>query len=95
MIIDDALITYLEELSRLSFTDEEKEAVKRDLGKILGYINSLSELETAGGEELSHPFPYFNVFREDTVSPSYEREIILSNAPMQKDGYFQVPKTVE
>ena len=48
MIIDDALITYLEELSRLSFTDEEKEAVKRDLGKILGYINSLSELETAG-----------------------------------------------
>jgi aspartyl-tRNA(Asn)/glutamyl-tRNA(Gln) amidotransferase subunit C len=95
MIINDELITYLEDLSRLKLTETEKEKAKTDLSKILSYIDKLNELDTAGVEAISHPFPFTNNFREDAVKESYDRALILSNAPAKKDGYFKVPKTVE
>ncbi|MGN1318541.1 MAG: Asp-tRNA(Asn)/Glu-tRNA(Gln) amidotransferase subunit GatC [Lachnospirales bacterium] len=93
--IDDKLIKYLEELSRLTLTPEEEEKAKEDLTKILGYIDTLNELDTSNVEAMSHPFSYTNNFREDEVKPSTDRELILKNAPQQKDGCFKVPTTVE
>lgn len=93
--IDDNLIKYLEELSRLELTKEEEERAKGELTKILGYIDMLNELDTENVEAMSHPFPYTNNFREDECKESTERELILKNAPQQKDGCFKVPTTVE
>ena len=59
------------------------------------YIDTLNELDTEGVEPMSHSFPIKNVMREDEVRPSTDRELILSNAPKQKDGCFMVPRTVE
>jgi len=39
--------------------------------------------------------PIYNVLREDVVKESYDREIILENAPSKEDGCFKVPKVVE
>lgn len=93
--IDDNLIKYLEELSRLKLTHEEEERAKGELTKILGYIDMLNELDTENVEAMSHPFPYTNNFRDDECNASTERELILKNAPQQKDGCFKVPTTVE
>lgn len=93
--IDDNLIKYLEELSRLKLTHEEEEKSKEELTKILGYIDMLNELDTDNVEAMSHPFPYTNNFREDECKDSTDRELILQNAPQQKDGCFKVPTTVE
>lgn len=93
--IDDNLIKYLEELSRLKLTHEEEERAKGELTKILGYIDMLNELDTENVEAMSHPFPYTNNFRDDECKASTERELILQNAPQQKDGCFKVPTTVE
>ncbi|MCD7905982.1 MAG: Asp-tRNA(Asn)/Glu-tRNA(Gln) amidotransferase subunit GatC [Clostridiales bacterium] len=95
MIIDDKLIDYLEELSRLRLTEEEKEKEKTDLSKIISYVDKLGELDTENREAMSHPFDYTNNFRTDEAKPSFDRELILQNAPKKKDGCFQVPKTVE
>ncbi len=70
MRIDNDLITYLEELSCLSLAEDEKRRLKSELEKILGYMARLSELDTTGAEERSHPFDNVNAFREDTVTPS-------------------------
>lgn len=93
--IDDKLIQYLEELSRLKLTHEEEEKSKEELTKILGYIDMLNELDTDNVEAMSHPFPYTNNFRDDECKESTDRELILQNAPQQKDGCFKVPTTVE
>ncbi len=93
--IDDNLIKYLEELSRLRLTPEEEERSKEELTKILGYIDMLNELDTDNVEAMSHPFPYTNNFRDDECKASTDRELILQNAPQQKDGCFKVPTTVE
>lgn len=93
--VDDNLIKYLEELSRLTLSPEEEERSKAELNKILDYIDMLNELDTDEVEPMSHPFAYTNNFRADEVVPSTDRETILKNAPQQKDGCFKVPTTVE
>lgn len=95
MKMNQELIGYLEELSKLRLTDGEKRQILGDLERILGHVDTLCALDTDGVEELSHPFPSVNAFRADVVEPSLERDQILAGAKEQKDGCFQVPKTVE
>lgn len=94
MQINNELITYLEDLSRLTLSKEEEEKAKVDLEKILNYIDKLNELDTTDVEAISHPFAFTNNFRDDVTVDSTDRDIILANAPMKKDGCFKVPKTV-
>ena len=75
--------------------EAEKEAAKKDMGRMLDYIEKLNELDTAGVEPMSHVFPVQNVFREDIVTNGDESEKTLRNAPEEKDNMFVVPKTFE
>ncbi len=94
-VINDETIDYVGILSKLELSDVEKEQAKKDMGRMLDYIDMLNELDTSQVEPMSHVFPVHNVFREDVVTNGDERDAVLANAPEQKDGQFQVPKTVE
>lgn len=93
--ISDETIDYVAILAKLFLSDEEKEAAKKDMGRMLDYIGQLNGLDTDGVEPMSHVFSVSNVFREDVVMNVDDRDNILKNAPEQKDGAFKVPKTVE
>ena len=95
MQIDDKLIAYLEDLSCLALSDDEKNSLTGDLQKILDYMARLGELDTKGVNERSHPFDDVNAFRDDEVRPSFERALILQNAPVKNDAFTIAPKTVE
>ncbi|WP_097014889.1 Asp-tRNA(Asn)/Glu-tRNA(Gln) amidotransferase subunit GatC [Anaerocolumna aminovalerica] len=95
MNITDGTIEYVAALAKLELNREEKEKAKKDLGSILEYMDTMNELNTDNIEPMSHVFPVKNVFREDKVTNGPNRDILLSNAPKQKDGCFMVPKTVE
>lgn len=94
-IIDDATIEYVGILAKLELSDEEKEAAKKDMGRMLDYIDQLNELDTSGVEPMSHVLPARNVFREDVVTNGDGREETLLNAPEWKEDMFVVPKTFE
>ena len=94
-IISDETLEYVGILAKLELSPEEKEEAKKDMGRMLEYIDKLNELDTSEVEPMSHVFPVDNVFREDVVTGTDEREQILANAPEQKDGAFKVPKTVD
>jgi len=93
--INDEMIEYVGILAKLELSDEEKEQAKKDMGRMLDYIDKLNELDTEGVEPMSHIFPVNNVFREDIVVNGNDRDHILENAPADKEGMFKVPKTVE
>jgi len=95
MQIDSKLISYLEDLSCLALSDGEKTSLTGDLQKILDYMARLSEIDTNGVSERSHPFDDVNAFRNDEVRASFERELILKNAPFKNDEFMLAPKTVE
>ncbi|MCL2758885.1 MAG: aspartyl/glutamyl-tRNA amidotransferase subunit C [Treponema sp.] len=94
MQIDEKLISYLEDLSYLALPDAEKIRMTADLQKILNGLAagfaSGQEFGTDGVQLCSHP----NVFRADEALPSFDRELILKNAPVKNDEFFIAPKTV-
>ncbi len=94
-IISDETIEYVGILSKLELSKEEREQAKIDMGSMLGYIDTLSKLDTTDIEPMSHVFPIHNVFREDVVTNQDTREDLLKNALEEKEGMFVVPKTFE
>jgi len=95
MQVDDKLITYLEDLSFLTLSGNERIRMADELGKILNDISRIKALNTDGVSECIHPFDTVNVFREDKVIPSLDREILLSNAPSRNNEMFAAPRTVD
>lgn len=82
-------------LSRLSVSEEEMPKYVEQLESILTYVDRLSELDTENIQPTTYALPMQNVFREDVVKPSIDRDLALSNAPLKEDGYFKVPKILE
>lgn len=93
-IISDETIEYVGILAKLELSQEEKEAAKSDMERMLDYIDTLNELDTTGVEPMSHVFPVHNVFREDVVTNGDGSEDTLKNAPLRKEQSFKVPKTI-
>jgi aspartyl-tRNA(Asn)/glutamyl-tRNA(Gln) amidotransferase subunit C len=95
MQIDEKLISYLEDLSCLTLSGEEKQRLTGELEKILNGMARLGEQNTENVPERSHPFDNVNAFRDDEARGSFDRELILKNAPNRNDAMFIAPKTVE
>ena len=95
MDINEAMIDKLASLSRLQFEKDKKAAIADSLGKMIGFVNKLNELDTTGVEPLLHIGNNNNVLRPDEPSVEYSREELLKNA-LHKDGqFFKVPKVIK
>ena len=93
-VISDETMEYVGILAKLELTGEEKENARKDLEKMLDYVDKLNELDVYGVEPMSHIFPVNNVFREDEVTNGDGSKDTMANAPAQKDNQFIVPKTI-
>ena len=83
------------DLAKLTFSEEEKRQLVKELNRILEYMERLNELDTTEVSPTSHVIPIKNVFREDQVAPSLSREELLANAPSRDEAYFRIPKVIE
>jgi aspartyl-tRNA(Asn)/glutamyl-tRNA(Gln) amidotransferase subunit C len=95
MQVDDALVEKLATLALLQFDENEKEAIKSDLQKMIGFIDKLQELDTTGVEPLMHMSETVNVLRDDVPGEMLTHEQALRNAPHHDSQYFQVPKVIK
>jgi len=95
MEVNDALIDNLAHLARLEFGVAEKEGIKKDLQKMIAFVEKLNELDTTGVEPLLYMGEQKNVFRDDVVNGSCTREEALRNAPETEGIYFKVPKVIK
>lgn len=94
MIVDEALVDKLANLSKLEFDADGKKAIQQDLAKILNFMEKLNELDTDGIEPLIYINEDENVFRKDEVNYPITKEEALMNAPLKNEDYFMVPKFV-
>lgn len=88
-------IHYVAHLARLALTPEEEVRLGAQLGNILGYVEQLREVNVAGVEPTSHPFPVVNVTRPDEPVASLPHDEALRNAPAQFRGLFRVPAILD
>ena len=82
-------------LGRLALSDDELERLTGDLRGILGYVEQLAAVDTAGVEPLAHALPLRNVFRDDAVGPMLPTEAALANAPKRVGEFYAVPPVLD
>jgi aspartyl-tRNA(Asn)/glutamyl-tRNA(Gln) amidotransferase subunit C len=95
MEVNEALVDKLAGLSRLNFNAQEKEAIQKDLQKMIHFVEKLNELDTAGVQPQLHMSEEVNVLREDEIKGSISREEALQNAPLHDTQFFKVPKVIK
>lgn len=95
MSVSKEEVKHIAKLSKLYLTEEELESYTTNLSNIVNFANELSNINVEGVKPTAHILDIKNVFREDKVEPSYQREEILKNAPTKEAGCVSVPKVVE
>jgi aspartyl/glutamyl-tRNA(Asn/Gln) amidotransferase C subunit len=70
-------------LARLPFDEELVAARRKDMEEILGYVASLSKLDTSTAKEVHGGVSFLNAFRPDEVKPASkaERDGIIKSFP--------------
>jgi aspartyl-tRNA(Asn)/glutamyl-tRNA(Gln) amidotransferase subunit C len=87
-------VRHVARLARLEFSEKQEERLTEQMNSILGYMDKLNELDTAGLAPMSHATGLRNVFREDVIEDSLKRERALDNAPANDGINFIVPKII-
>ena len=95
MKITKEQVEHVAKLARLNLTEAEKEHFTKDMEAIIEFADQINALDINDVKPTDHVIPINNVFREDVVKPSMDRDQLLKNAPSQENGCFSVPKIVE
>src|SRR5580704_4200023 len=95
MEVTNELIDNLAGLASLEFSGAEKEGLKKDLERMIAFIDKLNELDTTGVEPQLHMSTETDRLRNDVLEGSATRKEALENAPLSDGVYFKVPKVIK
>lgn len=95
MKITDEMLDNIAKLARLKIHESERENLKKDMTSILEWVDKLSEVDTSSIEPLLHISAEQNRIREDKDPLNISKKDALKNAPIEKDGFFVVPKVIK
>lgn len=95
MPVSDADLDHMARLARITLADDERAALRDDLGAILAYFEQLSEVDTEGLEEMVRPVVPASATRPDSPAPSLPEERVHELANAVQDGFVRVPRTVD
>ena len=85
----------LARLARIAIRPDETEAVLEQLNRVLGLIEEMRQVDTAGVEPMAHPLDAQQRLRPDRVTEQDQRELYQSIAPAVEGGLYLVPKVIE
>ena len=93
--ITAAEVIRIAKLSRLSLTDAEVEALRKQLSETITFVDVMAQLEPVGEDTKAtyQVTPLTNVFREDVVDKNRQltQEEALRNCEKSYKGFFVVP----
>ncbi|MBA2466073.1 MAG: Asp-tRNA(Asn)/Glu-tRNA(Gln) amidotransferase subunit GatC [Sphingomonas sp.] len=95
MSVDTQQVRHIAKLARIAMSDAEIEAMVPELNAILGWVEQLGEVDTAGVEPLTAVIDQKLRLRDDAVTDGDRRDAVLANAPEGQHGFFAVPKVIE
>ena len=84
-------VVQVAKLALLDLTDEEIDLFTNQLGAVLDTADAMAALDLEGVPPTHHPLEMINVMRADAVTPSLDRDEVLSQAPAVEDHRFKVP----
>ena len=88
-------VEYTANLARLELRSAERNAIARDLDRILDYVAALEELDTEGVEPTAHALALATPLRPDRSTEPLDPILALANAPQREGTAFVVPKVID
>jgi len=95
MSLTDDQIRRIARLARLAIGEQESAEVRDRLNRVLGLIDQLQAVDTAGIEPMSHALDLVQPLRTDVVTASDQRAAFQAGAPAVDGGLYLVPKVIE
>ena len=88
-------ISRLATLARIDLDDDASNRLLAELNSVLGLIDRLQSVDTAGVTPLTHPLDIGLRLREDAVTETNERHALQAGAPHTEAGLYLVPRVIE
>ena len=95
IIVDNKLIENLSKLAKLRFDEKSSLKMKDDLTTILGFVNTISKVDTKDIQPLIYMSEEKNILREDEINHIVSQSDALKNAPQKDSDYFKVPTVLK
>ena len=84
-----------EALAKIDLPESERQWLAGRAEELIKSFSALESVDASGIEPLVTVLNTGNILRDDVAKKFITRGELLSNAPEQYDGYFQVPKTLD
>lgn len=78
-------------LGRLRLSEAELDTMTEQLGRVVGYVEQLGQVDTQSVQPMAHALEMHNVFRDDVLKASLPREAALANGPKRDSECYRVP----
>lgn len=95
MSLDRTDVEKIAHLARLAISEEDVPAYAENLSRILGFVEQMNAVDTAGVEPMAHPLDVTQRLRADVVTETVDRERFQALAPQVEAGLYLVPKVIE
>ena len=95
MSFDSNDVKKITRLSRIKIDDNQLDSYTQDLTKVLGFVETLSELDTKDVEPMTGAVDLTQNLRDDIVNDGNYPERVVENATDSTMNFFTVPKVVE
>lgn len=95
MSLTDQEVRHIARLARIELPDTDIDRTRSHLNAMLGLIEQLQAIDTAGVEPMAHATDLVLRLREDRVTEPDRRGAYQAVAPAVEDGLYLVPKVIE
>ncbi|MBR3280440.1 MAG: Asp-tRNA(Asn)/Glu-tRNA(Gln) amidotransferase subunit GatC [Clostridia bacterium] len=87
-------VEHIATLSMLNLNEEEIEGYTKDLQNIVSFAEQIQEVNTENVAESAFALDAYNVFRKDEVKESFNRDLLMQNAPSSNGVQYQLPPVI-
>lgn len=85
----------LEALARIDLDEEERDRLRLQLDRIIGFVRKLQEVDTGTEEKARADMQPSALPAADDPGECLDREEVLGQAPDRENGFFRVPSVIE
>jgi aspartyl-tRNA(Asn)/glutamyl-tRNA(Gln) amidotransferase subunit C len=95
--LDKNMVQYLAKLSRIAVSEQEEEALLKDLAKIVSYVEQLNEVDTQDTPACNYVTEVLtkSPLRKDEIIQTLKREELMQLASSQIGGMIRVPPVIK
>ena len=95
MSLTEADVKRMAHLARIEIAQAEVAPMLSQLSNIMGLVEQMQAIDTAGVAPMAHAQDLSLRLREDRVTETDQHELFQANAPEVEAGLYLVPKVIE